>query len=787
MIGEVRKKKPHAKRDNLTLVEVFDGEQTLEVVCGAANVPDAGGRILFARPGSTLPNGMTIESRKVGGVVSNGMICSEVELDIGADAEGIFIVDADLKGKPGTTVATALDLEDVILELGLTPNRPDCLGHVGLAREIALLSGKQFEWPAIDAPESTFDAAPFYASGASLTDLSEHWAGSSSPSTATPDLPTSISVSIAQGDRCPRYGAALVTGVRARPSPFSLRYRLHLLGLRALSNIVDATNLVLLEYGHPIHGFDLRFLRGAKVDVRLANEGEQMATLDGIERTFTADDLLICDGEGPVAVAGVMGGADSEIRDDTSSVLIECAYFDPRSVRRTARRLGLGTDSSHRFERGVDPNGVPRVLARSASLIANLGGGSAAPLAIDLIAQPIAPKAITLRYSRASRLLGTTVNQAAAVDTLQRLGCEVTAQVEDRVDVKAPTWRPDLQREVDLIEEVARVRGYDEIPTEVPRVRPSDAGTPEALRFVQRLRKAAAAAGLHEAINYSFVAPSDLTRARVSEAAVELSNPLSEERSVMRTSLLPGLAEATSNAQRRQVPTIGLFEVGHTYAPSRETLPVEDGALGIMLAGPRKGWIGDEGVFDFYDGKGVVEAVVRPLLGAEPAFVLSDDLDERAPFLHPKRRAEVVYEGRVLGHLGELHPDVADELSLQGRVVYAEVRTESLHEAASEKGAPQATALPRFPAVTRDIAMLVEDTYPAGEIVDALEEAAEGLAESVTIFDLYKGDQVPAGHRSLAFRVVYRDPDETLTDKRIDKVHAKLAQIAKTRFKAKIR
>ncbi len=763
VIGGVRAKGPHPERDKLTLVEVFDGEQTYEVVCGATNVPERGGRILFARPGSTLPNRMTIEARKLGGVMSHGMICSEAELDIGPDAEGIFVVEPERKAAPGTPVIEALSLDDVILELGVTANRPDCLGHVGVAREMALLSGMSFEWPAVEAPITMFEAASISHKG------------------------TPISVHIAEGDRCPRYGAALVTAVNVGPSPFWLRYRLHTLGLRALSNVVDATNLVLLEHGHPIHAFDLQRVRGSRIEVRLARQGEKMTTLDDVERVLSADDLLICDGQGPVAIAGVMGGANSEIRPETSEVLIECAHFDPRSIRRTVRRLGLGTDSSHRFERGVDPNGVPRVLQRAASLIASLGGGVAAPTAIDCVAEPFTPRSVTLRHSRASRLLGVDVDQQAAVQVLARLGCEVGTKVEDRVDVRVPSWRPDLRREVDLIEEVARVQGYDRIPTSVPRVRPSTTGTPPALRFVHDVRRAAAGAGLSEALSYSFVAAEDLKKARVSTDAVALANPLSEERSVMRTSLLVGLVQAAGNAQRREARSVALFEVGHTFHPSGEPLPREDRRVGLILMGERRGWIGDDGPFDFYDGKGVVEAIVRQLVGAVPTFALSDVLDASAPYLHPKRRASVAVGDRVVGHVGELHLDVLDAFSLAGRAVYAELSVPDLYDAAVITGTPQASALPRFPAVTRDIAMLVEQTHTAGEVASALKEAAGGLAESVTIFDLYKGDQVPDGHRSLAFRVVYRDRNETLTDKRVDKVHAKLGQVAKSRFTAQIR
>lgn len=781
VVAEIRQNTAHPKRDNLTLVRLFDGEDELDVVCGAPNVPDPGGRVLFARPGAVLPNGMEIAPRKVAGVESNGMICSEAELDIGADADGIFIVGPEHDAMPGASVAEALDLHDFILDIGLTPNRPDCLGHVGIAREIGVLFGARYQPRKAAGPAETFAAGPSFAPGEPVTSLEPLW-DTDATTVDTPALPE-ISVEIADGDRCPRYGAALVSGVTVGPSPFWLRYRLHNLGLRALSNVVDATNLILLEWGHPIHGFDLQHLRGSKVVVRLAAEGETMATLDGVERVFTSDDLLICDGEGPVAVAGVMGGLDSEIRDETENVLIECAYFDPRSIRRTSRRLGLHTDSSHRFERGVDPEAVPHVLASAASLIAELGGGAAATTAIDRVARPFEPASIRLRPARAAQLLGTPVSVEESLRILKSLGCRVVDESESEITADAPSWRPDLRREVDLIEEVARVRGYDEIPTAVPRVRPSESGTAGLLRTVDALRDAAVTAGLFEAINYGFVSTEELEKARVPTDAVPLANPLSEERAVMRTSLLPGLTGAAARAQRHGAREVRLFEIARVFQPSGGTLPVEETRLAIALSGDRGGWIGGEQPFDLFDGKGAIEAILDRVYGR--ALELAPG--EVPPFMHPKRSAIALLEGQPVGFVGEVHPDVGDALDLVGRVVYGELDVAALYALAEELGPTQARGLPKFPAVTRDIAMLVRDEFSAGTIAGALAEASKGLAESVQLFDLYRGDQIPDGHRSLAFRVTYRDPEATLTDKRVDKVHASLSKLARDRFDATLR
>lgn len=758
VVAEVRGTKAHPKRENLSLVTIFDGEAEQEVVCGAPNVPAPGGRVLFARLGAKLPNGMEIAERPIAGVTSRGMICSEVELAIGAGEAGIVVLEPELAArvKPGDPIADALGLRDAVFEVDLTPNRPDCLGHIGLARELALLYGVRFAPPSCDPPARTSDAIEL------------------------------APIEIDHPDRCPRYGAGFVDEVAIGPSPLWLRHRLHVLGLRSVSNVVDATNLVLLEWGHPIHAFDRDLVRGDKIVVRRAKSGEKMKTLDGVERTFTDDDLLICDGEGPVAVAGVMGGQNSEIRATTRRVLIEVAYFDPRSVRRTSRRLGLHTEASHRFERGVDPNAVPAVLTRAISLIANLGHGVAARGTMDAHPAPVLRKTIALRPARLNALLGTEVPEGESRRILEGVGCGL-GPPGDAWEVTVPTHRPDILREVDLIEEVARVRGYDRIPTVVPHVRPSTEGTPKILRFVRRLREQAAAVGLSEAINYAFLAPKDLELARVSTRAVALVNPLSEERSVLRTSLLPGLAGDVRRSLRHQADRATLFELAHVFHPTAEELPDERRLLAILLAGPRREWIADGERFDFHDAKGAVEAIVRPVLGTAPDLRHDDALDRDGPFLHPRRRARISVAGIDVGALGELHPDVVDALELGGRCAYAELDVDRLFEAGEKLGVARARPLPKLPAAMRDLAVIVEEGLAAAEVAAALREAAGGLAEEVRVFDLYRGPPVPAGKKSLAFRLVYRDPEATLTDKRVDAAHAAVVAAAEKRFGAQQR
>lgn len=795
VVAEVKQKEKHPKRDKLTIVQVDDGSGELQqVCCGASNVPEVGGKVLFAQLGASLTfaDGTTLDiaERKLGGVASRGMICSEDELLLGSFGDGIFVFGVNTKGDgpaPGTPLAEALPVGDVVFEIGLTPNRPDCLGHIGIARDLAAAFGVSFERPAVKTPPAalenlsivaeadrkalSFEQAP---QGAQYDgDVAELLSGAAN-----------FEVAIEDGERCPRYGAAFVLGVSAGDSPFWLRYRLHVLGHRSLGALVDATNLVMLESGHPIHGFDLQKLRGGRIEVRQAKEGESLTTLDEAERSLVADDLLICDGEGPVALAGVMGGANSEIGDGTQHVAIECAYFNPRSVRRTSRRTGLHTDASHRFERGVDPNDVPWVLSRAAALIAEVGGGVVVADAIDLQAKDIAPAKIQLRHDRVEKLLGVSIDADIARKVLTSLGCTITAESEEALWVEAPTWRPDLLREVDLIEEVARIHGYDHIPTRMPRVHPTLEGTAATITFERRLREAGVTAGLFEAVNFSFVSTEELAAARASTETVALANPLSEERSVMRTSLLPGLAKAAGHALRRQAGEVALFELGRTFAPGQELLPVETPMFGAFVAGRTRDWIGAERDLDTFDLKGYVEALVDAATGRQVELVVPEDDGALHPALHPRRQAKVKVAGEFIGHLGELHPEVGDAFDLDFRGQYAELDVHALRRAADAAGEPQASAPPRYPAVSRDIALLVDEAHTAAEVAEVLRGGGGELVESVTLFDLYRGDSLPEGKKSLALRLVYRDAEGTLTDKRVDKAHNAAAKAAKKKLGA---
>lgn len=789
VVAEVRAFERVPDKDQLSLVTVFDGEGERRVVCGAPNVPEPGGRVVLAKPGAVLPGGLEIAEREVGGVVSDGMLCSETELGIGDGSAGILVLSSGDSGRPGQRLAEALCLEDHVFEIGLTPNRPDCLGHIGLAREVALAFRAPFRAPAPGYPTRI-------VSGIELTEASDQLLlvdGSVHPvDTLTlversHVVPSLVPITVEDPDRCPRYAGGVIQGVAVAPSPFWLRYRLFVLGVRPIHNVVDVTNLVLLELGHPIHCFDLARLRGHAIVVRAAGEGETMQTLDGEERAFTTDDLLICDGEGPVAVAGVMGGRDSEIHEGTTDILVEVAYFDPRSIRRTSRRLGLHTESSHRFERGVDPNGVAWAMRRAATLLCALAGGAASPVVRDVCRGPIGETAIRFDPAHAARLIGRPIDVATSRRALEAIGCSISPAEDGSWRVNAPTWRPDLGRPEDLIEEIARTIGYDEIPTEMPRVLPSGRGVAPRLRLVRRLREAAADLGLLEAVNYSFVSGDDLALARVDTEGVFLANPLSEERCVMRTSLLPGLLGDIARARRHQAGAVALFELARTYhAVPGEALPAEPLTLAIALAGQRVGHVGPEGSYDFYDGKGVLTSIIEAALGAPLTASSDDSLDADAPYLHPRRRARLSIEGEPVGVLGEIHPDVGDAWDLDARVVYGAVDVDRLLEVSASRGVPQARPLPRFPSVARDISLLVEQEAEVATLARALGGAGGSLVEAVDLLDRYEGAG-RAEQMSLTFRVTYRDPEATLTDKKVDRAHAEVLRAARKLLGVEVR
>lgn len=761
VVAEVVSFEPHPTKSGLRLVKVRHGSGEQVVVCGAPNVPDPGGLVILAPLGVHLPaKGMTIERRTIAGVASEGMLCSESELGLSEDHEGILILPPG-SARPGQALSEVIpEAHDHVYEIDLTPNRPDCLGHVGLAREICALYKLSFAWP----------SHPAAATGAdSLASLG-------------------VAIEVLEPGRNPRYGAALVRGVTVAPSPLGIKWRLGALCVRAISNVVDVTNLMMLLWGHPMHAFDLDRVRDKRIVVRKAKDGEVMKTLDGVDRTLVTDDLLICEGAGegrPTALAGVMGGADSEIKPTTKDVLFECAYFEPRGVRRTARRHGMHTESSHRFERGVDPSGVERVLAHACATTTTLCPGAKASADTVVVSAPApAPAEVTLRRARMDALLGVSIPWADARAILARLGLrEIVGRPDGEGDAQAtfaiPNHRPDLGREVDLIEEVIRVSGIDGVPEELPAIRPTRpvGGGEERAR---RARAAAVELGLSEAVTYAFTSRAQLAAVHAPEPTVVLKNPIVEHHQVMRTSLLPGLLAAVENARNHGVRDAALFVVGSVYLASKtpDGLPEERLGLTAVLAGDRPVHLGKPSPVDVWDATGLATALVERLCGRRP-----DVAREAAPHLHPRGAAVIRVDGAVVGRLGPLHPDVLDAFEIGEHAVAVELDLGAL----GEPRTPAFRALPRFPSSVRDVALVVHDDVASGDVLGAIREAAGALAEDVSLFDRFVGGSVPADHASLAFRVVYRAPDRTLTDAEVDAAHGKVVAAAQARFAATLR
>jgi len=537
-----------------------------------------------------------------------------------------------------------------------------------------------------------------------------------------------------------------------------------------------------------MHAFDLDRVRGGKIVVRRAREGEPLVTLDGVARTLSADDLVVTDGEGPVALAGVMGAANSEIRAETKRVLFECAYFEPRGVRRASRRHGLHTESSHRFERGVDPGDVGEVLAHAASLATELAGGGAVAGDIHIRTKPITRPVVPLRGARLEHIVGAPVPWKESVAVLERLGCEARATGEATADVTVPTHRPDVTREIDLIEEVARVRGFDAIPAVLPAVVPTREGeTREAL--LERAREVAVAAGLFEAVTYGFVDEASLRKIGAPPPAVRLKNPLNENQAVMRTSLLPGLLRAVDLAARRGERDARLFTLGSIFLPSGGKLPEERASFAAVVAGDRQAWLAKPQPVDVWDAKGIAMTLAERLTRRTPSVRALSPADPGRPaHLHPRGAAELSVEGKVVGRLGLLHPDVREalELELAGDVVVVELDLTALDRDVG-RAPPRYRPIPRFPASIRDHAFVVKDEIAAGDVEAAVRGAAGDLAEDVRIFDRFTGAPVPAGHASLALRIVYRRADRTLTDAEVDAQHANVIREVTARFGATIR
>jgi len=749
IVGIIKDKRPHPSKQNLNCVSVDTGNGDVPVVCGAPNCPGAGSRVVLAQIGARLGD-LEIAPRELSKERSEGMLCSERELGIGPDHDGILLLDGITNAAAGTPITQALDLDDWIYDVSVTPNRPDALSHRGIAREMALLYGQPFTPPAIAQVEEN---------GAPISELAQ--------------------VVVRDTIGCPRYAASLINGIEVGQSRFSARYRLHNLGVRPICNAVDVSNLIMLEWGQPLHAFDLDKISNNRIEVRRAVDGERMKTLDDIDRLFTSDDLLICDGERPIGIAGIMGGLDTGVTETTRNVLIECAYFDPKSIRRTSKRLRLQSESSYRFERGVDPSATLEALEAATSSMIAACGGEKAPGMIDCCQSPIQRRRILFRTKRFGSTMGYTAERTEMKRVLEGIGARVSQTGED-FSVEAPLSRPDIEREIDLIEEVARVLGLERVPSQLPRIQ---SRAPQRLEFdaARRVKETLASYGLDEATCYSFVPGGLLTKLAADDDVVRIANPLNTERASMRTTLLAGLLENLRRATTRYELSLRQFEVGHTFHDEGKELPREVLRAAVLLSGPRDAWVGEKSAeHDFFDVKGIASALVRDLTGCTAEFC---PLTE-ARHLHPLRASSIRIDSDTIGTIGEIHPDILASLKLPRGAVCFEVDVLSLW---SKRRRPRVPLLSEFPPVVRDVSLLIPEKQDAGPIAESLQKACGPLAVQVRLIDIYRGQGVEDGKKSLTYSITYRAFDRTLTDAEIDSIHKNAVDSLSQQFSAVVR
>jgi len=755
IVGRVAAVRPHPDADKLTLCDVDTGSEVLPIVCGAKNVRE-GIKVPLAVVGSRLPDGTKIKKAALRGVTSYGMLCSEKELGLAKESSGLMILPDD--ASVGEQIIKAIGLDDWALEVNVTANRPDCLSHLGVAREMAAITRRELIRPVTELKET----------GESIRNL--------------------IGIEIQDDELCPRYAGRIITGIKVGPSPLWLRMRLQAAGVRSINNVVDVTNYVLMEMGHPLHAFDCARIEEQKIIVRAAAQDEQFTTLDGVERRLSSGMLLICDGVKPVALAGVMGGQNSEVTQETRDIFLESAYFNPSSIRRTSKALGLHSEASHRFERGADPEGLIDALDRAAGLIAEVAGGAVATGRADEYPMPITMPEVAVRVERVNALLGTDLGVDEMTDILKRLELTVTGEDGASFNAKAPTFRPDLTREADMVEEIARIHGYGKIKTSLP-VHSTNPGVPDRSRdAVSLVKDLLISGGYTEVVNYSFINPAEFDRLMLPDddyrrKVITLQNPLTVEQSVMRTTLVPSLLGNLAWNLSRGMRDIKFFEVSRVFLASGPGLPDEPLRVAGISSGSRTGrlWDGRDGMVDFYDLKGAVEQIMEAM-GVDGAVYKAAP---EVPFLHPGKAAWLVVGGREAGFLGMLHPDVAAAYGLPVDAYVFELDFQALIDMGAE--VPRYGPLPKYPAVDRDVAVIISDDVTSMSVLKTIESLKLDLLKDIVLFDYYAGKPIPKGKKSLAYNITYRSPGRTLTDEEVNDVHAKVVAALKDKLGAEIR
>lgn len=758
-VGKVLESEKHPNADKLSVCRVDYGGGIKTVVCGAPNVAE-GQNIVFAAVGARIPaGGFTIEKRAVRKIESEGMICSQAELELGEDSSGIWVLPETATS--GMPLAEYLGLDDIIYEIGITPNRADCLSHLGIAREIAA-----YKRDKVNKPDDTV-----LEKGGKTSNT--------------------ISVEIDDKEKCPRYTARIIRNVKVQESPMWLKQRLILCGMRPVNVIVDVTNYILLECGQPLHAFDLAEIKGNKIICKTAADGEKFITLDDKEQKLDSSMLMICDAERSLAIGGVMGGQNSEISNETTDVLLESAYFNPTSIRKTAKKLGLQTESSYRFERGVDFDNIVYASNRAAKLIAELAGGTVEEGIIDVEPEPLERKKVTLRYKRAADIIGADISSEQIRDILTALDFKTIEENDDSITVEVPGYRVDIALEIDLVEEVARMFNYDNIePDFTVTIDSSGTTTAKELQVPELrkpLREYLVAKGFHESLTQNQTDPK--SAAIFTAQPVEIANPLGEELSIMRPSLFPAMLKTVERNHRLGNFDLRMFEIGKSFHRAKENektfvsgiLERENLLISITGNAAMPHWSDKARDVDFYDIRGLAEDLLRDM--KIKRFKFNPIVEEHPAF--SKNAVEIISVKQTVGYAGEVSAEILKKFDIEHKVFAIEINLDKLYEA--ERKQWRYEKVSPYPKVTRDLAFIVDEQYPAEEIRLEIQKSAGKLAKTVEIFDVFKGKNIAAGKKSIAFTISYSAKDRTLTDKEVDESINNIIKQIEKKFSANLR
>ncbi|MCP4581745.1 MAG: phenylalanine--tRNA ligase subunit beta [candidate division Zixibacteria bacterium] len=745
--GKVITVDPHPDADKLTVCTVDVGDETLTAVCGAPNV-EVGQSVIFAKIGAKIADGNKLKKAKIRGVESFGMVLAEDEIGISDDHSGIIVLDESIK--PGTAVNNVIELDDYIYEFEITPNRPDCLSHIGMAREVKALLGGEINYPNFEVNETG------------------------------PNVSKDLAIQIDDPEGCPRYTGRLVSGIKVGPSPLWLKARLHYLGIRPINNIVDISNYVLLETGHPLHAFDYDYFKANRVTIRKAKAGEIFTTLDETKRELNDGQCLITDGKKGVALGGIMGGLDSEVTDTTVNILLESAYFDPVTIRRGAKAVGLATESSRRFERGADPEMAPRANDRACRLINELAGGQIHKGIVDAYPRKFSPVKIDFRPERANKVLGSNIDISKMSQIFD--GLDINYHDGSPITVNQPSFRPDLTREADLIEEIARIYGIDNIPDVYRPGGTLETNIDQKTMIRNRLRNFLVGRGFYEIFTLTLVDSRQLKKINEDTELVRLMNPLSEEMSVLRPDLSIAMIRTLKHNINHGSKDIKLYEIGTTYKPSSGDLADEKESICLGLCGREApvSWRQAEVFSDFYSLKAELEAIFEFFKITDLKFV-----PESNPYLDDKCCFAVQAGGNVQGSIGKASTKAGKTIGLKQESYIAEFNFDIFAEQALK--ANYFKPLPKFPASDRDIALLVDQNIPVGELISVIGDAGGKIVREVFPFDLYKGKNIAEDKKSIAFRIMYRSDNKTLTDDEVDKAHNRIIRAITDKFKAELR